>query len=797
VLVGENGAGKSTLLKVLAGVVRADGGEILLAGTRTAIHSPVDARRHGIQVVHQHSHLVPQLTVAENLALREGYPLRGGRVDWRRVRERARDAGAILAPRIPVDADAASLGTVEKRLVELSFALAANPRILILDEPTAVLPRQETEALFLRLREYAARGGLALFVSHRLNEVFEIADGVAVLRDGCVVWQRPAAQVDHDGLIRAMVGRSVEFERDESPAPAGAPGLLAEAIEVAGATGNVSLRVRCGEIYGIYGLVGAGQSELAHALFGIVRAGGETRVGSASVSGRTPRERVRAGLAYVPADRLEQGVFRQMTVCENASIASLGSLTRLGIIRRGEENARAWDAIRDLGIRALGPSQAILQLSGGNQQKVMLARWLGTDPRVLILEEPTQGVDVGAKGEIHRVVRDLARRGVAVLLISSEIPELLALSHRVGVMREGRLAAELDGSIATEEQILCEALPGAADGPGETVGGKEGGQRATCAVHLRGALAHREASLALVVAAIAAVCAATVPAFATWRNLQDLLVNQSIILVGALAVLVVVVAGSIDISIGAMLGLAAVAAGKADLSGAPPWACVAAAAATGAALGLINGALTVAGRIHSIVVTLGTMFIFRGLLIEVMGGRWINGLTDSVTRFGQSSVAGVPTILLIALAFGAAVHAFMRHTVAGRRLYAFGGDRESAAYAGIGSWRVLPVAFGLAGLLTGIAGLLQAGRYGQVQTNVGQGYEMKVIAAAVIGGAHIMGGRGSAFGTVLGAVFLGLIANALVLTHVSAFWEGVAVGTMILLAVLLDALLGARVGAGR
>jgi rhamnose transport system ATP-binding protein len=826
-LVGENGAGKSTLLKVLSGVIRAEAGEIRIGGEVVSFHTPRQAQSHGVGVVHQHSHLIPYLTVAENYALRRGYPRHaGGPIDWGELRSAARVAGDILASSVDVNRQAASLGTVEQRLVELSFALAADPRILILDEPTAVLPYHESRELFARVKEFAARGGLAIFVSHRLNEVFEIADNVAVLRDGAVVWTKPAVETNHDDLIQGMVGRSVTFERDPECVPGDETLLGVQDLSDHSLLRDIGINIRRGEIYGIYGLVGSGQPELAQALFGIRdTTGGMVELGGEALSGSPARERVRRGLAYVPADRLQQGLFGQMTVGENASIAALPRRRRWGLINRAAERKHNEDDIRDLRIRTLGVEQNILQLSGGNQQKVLLSRWLQTEPRVLVLEEPTQGVDVGAKGEIHRIVTSLARKGVGILLITSEIPELLALSHRIGIMSGGRLVTELDAAEATEDDVLRCALPDAGEagaGAPAIVGSVVSSQRTTAegasrrtapnqavfpsprfavaphssesafgrAVHAL--LGAREAGLALMLIAATILCSLFVPAFATWRNLQDIIVNQSIVLVGALGMMLVIISGNIDISCGAILGLAAVAAGKADLAGLPAWECAVFALGAGLVLGLLNGAITVAGRIHSIVVTLGTMFIFRGAIIEVTGGKWLLNLSERVTWLGQGKLGEVPLLLIVSLTCAVLIHLFLRYTVSGRRLYALGGDSDSAAYMSVYPRHVVPLAFALAGLLIGFAGLLHAGRYGQVQTNIGQGYEMKVIAAAVIGGTHIMGGRGSALGTLFGALFMGLIANILTLTKISAFWEGVVVGGLILAAILADTVLSRR-----
>ena len=802
-LVGENGAGKSTLIKILAGVLRADEGQVLLDGRPAAIRTPHHARRLGIAVVHQHTHLVPGLAVAENYALRVGYPRGAARqIAWRSVRAQAQRATASLAPRLDVRRPARSLSGVEKELVELSFALAAAPRLLILDEPTAVLPQHETQLLFGHLRRFAAAGGCVLFISHRLGDVFDLAHDATVLRDGRLVWRKAITDTDHDDLIRAMVGRDVTFGRDPGSVPGGGVRLHVTGLsDKARAFADVSLDLRQGEIYGIYGLVGAGQSELCQALFGLRETrGGTVRLTEDALERASPRRRVAAGIGYVPADRLTQGIFARMSVGENLSIASMDRVAPHGWLHAADDEARSRASIEGLHIRTLGPEQPVAKLSGGNQQKALLGRWLQAEPSVLLLEEPTQGVDVGAKGEIHKIIRRLAAEGVSVLLISSELPELMALAHRIGIFREGRLAGEVDAASAREEEILRLALPeaeskeraAAAAAPRAASGA--GRAPGTASRRVVGLASQREASIALFVALLALVLGLTTRGFATLDNLNGILVNTSITIIGALGITLVIIAGSIDISIGAILGAAAVAAGMADQHGWPIALVAAAPLALGVALAVANAALSVLGRVQAIVITLGTLSIYRALIIQATGGRWLVNLSKRVTVFGQSAPLGIPILLIVSLSAVVAVHLLLRYTVTGRRLYVLGGDAASAEVLGVYPRRVLPAAFGLCGLLLGLAGLLHAGHYGQVQTNAGVGFELQAIAAAVIGGTHIMGGRGSALGTFLGAFLIGILANAVVLAHLSEYWVDAAAGAMILLAISADALVSWRTG---
>ncbi|HNT37340.1 MAG TPA: ATP-binding cassette domain-containing protein, partial [bacterium] len=359
-----------------------------------------------------------------------------------------------------------------------------------------------------------------------------------------------------EDLIGAMVGRSVSFERDPDCVPCDGQRLECRETGAEIAT----LQVKEGEIFGIYGLVGSGQPELCQALFGLR----DTPRMSISLNAKeignlVTSDRVRAGLGYVPADRLEQGLFYQMTVGENMSLASLSGLTRLGFINESQEQRINDDLIQKLRVKTQGIEQRVNQLSGGNQQKVLLARWLESQPQLLILEEPTQGVDVGAKGEIHKIITSLAKSGVSILLISSEIPELMALSHRIGIMRDGKLVAELDATSATEEEILREALPNSVSQMKSDSAMQEHRERHPLSRLGRKIFEQRELSIALFIGLIIVVFGVTTPGFATWRNLSDVLVNNSIVLIGALGIMFVIISGGIDISVGAIMGLAAVA----------------------------------------------------------------------------------------------------------------------------------------------------------------------------------------------------------------------------------------------
>ena len=452
-LLGENGAGKSTLIRIITGAHRPDTGTVTVDGHPTGPLDPRAAHRLGIACIYQQPALFPDLSIAENLALRleTGGALR--RVDWPARQERAtallERVGARLDPRREVR----DLSMPEQQLVEIACALGAGARIVIMDEPTAALTQTEQTRLHGVVRELRAQGTGVIYITHRLEEIFALADRVTVLRDGESVGTRPAAGLTEPELIRLMVGREVAQPYPPAEHPPGDAVLRVRGLGRRDAgVRDVSFDLHAGEILGLAGLVGAGRTELARILFGLTPAdAGTIELAGRPVRPQSPREAVQLGLAYVPEDRRRHGVILDLPLAHNASLASHRRLFPGGWLRRTAERRLTEDFIRDLGIRGGGPFTPAGSLSGGNQQKVALGRWLAIRPRLLILDEPTQGVDVGAKAEIHKIIRRLAKEGLAVLMISSDLPEVLGMSDRIAVMRGGTLAGILPGGASAQE----------------------------------------------------------------------------------------------------------------------------------------------------------------------------------------------------------------------------------------------------------------------------------------------------------------------------------------------------------
>ena len=463
-LMGENGAGKSTLMKILSGAYQADpGGEILIDGQRVAIADPIAAKQHGIAIIYQELALAPNLTVAENIHLGVEHCLSGGRIDRRAMREGCRPVlerlGAPFGPDTPVG----SLSIAEQQLVEIARALHAKSKILVLDEPTTALSSRETERLFALVRQLRAEGIAMVYISHRMAEIYELSDRVSVLRDGGYVGTLDREGLSAETLVKMMVGRDLSSFYTKTHDPHGSRGPVV--LEVRGITDGgrrvkpSDFQVHRGEVLGIAGLVGSGRTELARLVYGAdARRGGEVLLEGRGVSISAPEDAIGFGIAYLTEDRKGLGLFLDMSCGENINLGVIGrDATPPGILNLAAAKRRAEQAFQALRVRAASPLVPVGSLSGGNQQKVLLSRWLETGPKVLILDEPTRGVDIGAKSEIYRIIDELAKKGIGVVLISSELPEIVGTCDRVLVMREGRIVGEVGGpggEPITQENIM-------------------------------------------------------------------------------------------------------------------------------------------------------------------------------------------------------------------------------------------------------------------------------------------------------------------------------------------------------
>jgi len=454
-LVGENGAGKSTLVKILAGVHQPDSGSFQVEGRPVAFKSPADSKASGISVIYQEPTLFPDLTVAENIFIGRQPRGRLGLIDRAAMRRDARDLFTTLG--VPIDPNriADGLSIADQQIIEIAKAISLDAKVLVMDEPTAALSGVEVERLFAVARNLKASGAGILFISHRFDEVFDLCDRVTVMRDGAFIATHNTPDITVDGLVREMVGRDIASLYPKQDADIGGTVLSVQNISRAGVFTDISFDVRAGEIVALAGLVGAGRTEVARAIFGIDRYDtGIVTMNGGQLKKHSPQAAIGSGIGFVPEDRRKQGLVMDLSVARNATLTLRKQLARFGLINARRERAAALAWTAKLQVKTGSQDQSVATLSGGNQQKVVIAKWLATNPKLLIVDEPTRGIDVGTKSEVHRLISELAGQGIAVLMISSELPEVLGMADTILVMHEGRISARLPRSEATAESVM-------------------------------------------------------------------------------------------------------------------------------------------------------------------------------------------------------------------------------------------------------------------------------------------------------------------------------------------------------
>ena len=794
-LVGENGAGKSTLMKILAGIYQPNSGELYFKGSRVETFSPQHAQRLGIGLIHQELSLLPYMSVAENIFLgRE--PLRSvGLVDFSTMGKGADQILSQLDGHIDPQVMVYRLSPAQRQLVEIAKALSLNPEVMIMDEPTSSLAENELERLFEIINLLRGNGVTVIYISHRLEEILEIADQVTVLRDGKTMGTLPIQAVDRQKLIRMMVGRDIEVEavpRQHNPGDV--------LLEVKGLTRkqvfrDIHLEMRKGEILGLAGLVGAGRTELARAIFGA----DPVDAGSVLLNGQpltlvSPAATIEKGVALVPEDRKGEGLILAHSVRENISLPSLKKLQRMGLVDASSERKMVGQSVRNMDIQTPGVEQQVVYLSGGNQQKVVLAKWLNIGPQVIIFDEPTRGIDVGAKTEIHHMIRELADAGKAVLMISSELPEILNLSDRIVVMSGGQIAGELSSNQATEESVLALAYQNLAE---KRASSKEKGQIQTApasppAVPLSQRILRRLTHLDLNSNMVFVILLALVitgmlgsDRFLSVPNLTNVLRQMVIPLLLATGQTLVILSGGIDLSVSAVVTLSNVFAaglmmGKDERLLPVALLCL----GIGLLVGAINALVVIKLRVIPIIATLGTMVIGQGIAL-IYTHQPIGILPRSLYSLANASLGSLPFSTIWLTIIILLVIVLLYRSIYGRHLYAVGGDIGVARLSGIAVERVRMVAYLLSGLLAAATGLYLTSRMGSGDPTVGPGLELDSIAAVLLGGTVLGGGRGSLMGTIAGVIVLVLVGNVFNQLGLRIWHQQVAKGIIIILAVAL------------
>jgi ribose transport system ATP-binding protein len=781
-VLGENGAGKSTLMAVAAGALEPDGGMVEIDGQALASATPTAAQALGLAVVYQHPAIADDLTVMENLLL--GLPAHR--------RPSFRDAPAwawrqleAVGARISPARRAAGLSAAEHQLVEIAKALSVEPRVLVLDEPTAALGAAEVEHLFEQVRAIRRRGTAIVYISHRIPEVVEIADRLTVLRDGESQGTFPVPDLNADDILKLIVGRHIEavfpdkLDREPGAEVLGVSGLSGEGFD------DVGLAVRSGEILGLAGVVGNGQQELMRSIAGLESHTGEIRVGGAPVTIAGSVSARRAGIAYVPADRHREGLFSSLSVRENASAVSLARFARAGFVRSAAERAAVGRETSALALKAASPEIGVTTLSGGNQQKVVFARTLLSEPAVLLCDEPTQGVDVGARVEIYGLLRRLAQAGNAVVVCSSDALELEGLCDRVIIMSRGAAVGELSGAEVTEERITGAAVTaagarrdraGTVRRPPLTLG--------PLASLVRGDNVATPV-VALMVLALGIVTASQQGSFLGSFNIDNLLLLSTALILAGTGQLIVLLTGGVDLSVGPMMGLGVVllthvatdSGGTAGLL-----LGIAELVVVGAILGVINGGMVRWARIPPVIATLSTYIAVQGvaLIINPVPNGTLGG---AATRHLSTAIGGViPWAFVVVVALAVAGEFILRRRRSGMAVRAVGSSEPAAHRLGLRVSMTVVGAYMLCSILAGLAAVMLAVQIGTGDATAGGQYTLESVAAVVVGGASIFGGRGTFLGTLLGALLLTEVVNALPFLQLGNAWQFWVPGAVVLIA---------------
>jgi ribose transport system ATP-binding protein len=756
-LVGENGAGKSTLMAVAAGSILPDSGRIEIGGLPMGQPSPVAAQALGLAVVYQQLSILEDLTVAENMvfAMPPGKrPSMTRSSAW--TRERLRFVGSRIDP----SARVAELSTADRQLLEIAKALALESAVLVLDEPTESLTRIESDRLFARIRAIRDAGTAVVYISHRLPEVKGIADRITVLRDGETRGTFRAAAVSEGEILRLIIGRAVE---QVFPAKRGAGQVGAPALEVERLNGqnirDVALRVEAGEIVGLAGVVGNGQSEVIRALAGLHSADGSIRLAGEPVDISTPRGARNAGVVYLPGDRHREGVMLSLNVRENMSVLTLQELARSGVVQRGREQRAVSDKIEQLDVRTPSTETPVSSLSGGNQQKVLFARSLLADPKLLLADEPTRGVDAGARLELYQVLRSVAESGTAVVVLSTDAVELQGLCDRVVVFSRGQVVRTLEGIEITEENITGAAITSESRHRDEAAGG------VTRALRLRrfaGGDYLPSVVLAAIVLALGAFASAENSHFLTAFNFKSLLLLAAALVFIGLGQLTVLLGAGIDLSVGPLTGLVVVVLSffvGAGQGGGELALGVLAVLGTAIAVGLTNGTLIRFFRLSPVLATLATYIAIQGislLLRPEPEGFYRPGVTNAIS----TTIGWIPVAFIAAIVITIACELVLRRTRVGLELRAVGSDETRAHRLGARVNTTHILAYVACSLFAAAGGILLSAQVGVGDPSLGVNYTLTSITAVVLGGASIFGGRGSYIGAFLGAALIQEIETA-------------------------------------
>jgi ribose transport system ATP-binding protein len=788
-LVGENGSGKSTFVGIVSGTVKPDSGEVVIDGNTVSRNTPGESQRLGALTVFQDGSVLADLTVAQNLYL--GTPP-AQRPSYRKLESWAAERVAEFGlARMPVGASARDLSPADRQLLEIARALMANPKLLMLDEATSALDSAGVDVALEMMQRAAAGGCAVLFVTHRLSEVFRVADRISVLRDGIFRGTQEADSIDVNGLVSLMAGTTVDIEFPDRARPGDVGEVVLRAEDLRGeGYGPVDLQVRAGEIVGLAGADGNGQLELLRGLAAVAVPDGQLTVKSTPATSFS--QAVDAGVALLPSDRREQSLFQTLPIRENLVAGVLGGLSRYGFISRGTENGQVRRSIEEFGIRLGSPEDQVSSLSGGNQQKVAMARVLSTEPEILLTDEPTQGVDVRSRIDIYHMLRNKVRAGLAVMLVSSDASELVGLCDRILILSRGRVVGELAGAEASEDAVVGAFAAAAAsvekldqrELPPPPPRPRAAGLRDFLSRHQDGA---RLALLAMLLFLLGLYAQSQNDTFLTSQSIYNLTLLALPLAIVAAAQFAVMFVGGIDISIAGTVGVVIVLLSfwvqHGGLFPALLFAILIA-IGVGVVVGAVNATLIERIQISPVIATIATLGILQGLglvMRPTAGGLISPALIKAMTK--QTWV--VPVALIVVAALFLLADAGLRGTGVGLRLRAVGLNPQFAHRLGVNAPRLRQLAYVVCAILAGLGGVVLAGQVGTGDSTVGSQYTLLAIAAPILGGASLLGGRGTFLGCLLGALLLALAQTLPTTLHLKTGTNFLFTGGLTLLALLI------------
>ena len=794
-ICGENGAGKSTMMNLIAGVYRIDSGEMRLDGQVYDPKNPADARRAGVSIVFQELSMFSLQTTEMNIFAGKELT-KGLSLDHKEMRRRTQQVLDEMELDIDLDTPVELLTIGQRQWIEIARAIADDAKILILDEPNSALNMYETEILFRLIREQTAKGMTILYISHRMDEVFEISDRITVMRDGRYIKTLNTADTNVDEIISLMLGHDTRCVYTRSSGERGDVVLDVQHLTVGDAVQDVSFQVRAGSVVGLSGLAGCGYETILKVLFGLQGFdGGTITLDGEVISPASPLDAMKKNIAMVPSDRRDTGLMTEWSIAHNIAQSVLRMTSRKGLIRHKDNRRIAEEYIQQLNVVCTSPENTVIELSGGNQQKVLLAKWLATNPKLLILDDPTRGIDVGAKQEIYQLIDRITRQGFAVVLTSSEIDELTALSDEILLFRNGKHIKTVPAG--TTKGTILKYIAGESV---ERTAAQEQSAPAEAAQEARLSLLHRlkkllsfkESGVLLALIAVIVGFAVFVPAFMTGGNMSVILKQMSILGILTFAMTFVFCANEVDLSVGMVLNATmGIMALLMTTTGLNPWLCVLIGLVFATALGALNGLLAVAFDLPTIVITLGTMSIYRGLALVINGGKTISGLpAGSFLNMARVQVGGVSLLSVICLVIF--VLCAWMNSKSARHLLLSGDNQIAAKKRGINTNRLRVGVMAMSGLMCGIGAALTLSNLTSADTTTGSDYAMSVIGAVVIGGTKMGGGAGSMWGSLIGIALVTVIQNGLVFLGLQSGWRSLFIGVTMLIAIAIDTVVEKR-----